>query len=58
MLKRSFTRSRQRITYPARYVTALGDIDHDGTIDILATSYSGDYRVWLNDGKASFKERK
>jgi hypothetical protein len=54
----SFTRSRQRITYPARYVTALGDIDHDGTIDILATSYSGDFRIWLNDGKASFKERK
>jgi hypothetical protein len=39
-------------------VTALGDIDHDGAMDILAMSYSGRYRLWLNDGEASFKGRK
>ncbi len=33
------------------------DIDHDGDLDLLATTASGDLIVWLNDGHGRFTRR-
>jgi hypothetical protein len=40
-------------------VTALvdGDVDHDGDLDLLATTVSGDVVVWINDGHGRFTRR-
>lgn len=37
-------------------VSALieGDIDHDGDLDLLATTPSGDVLIWVNDGHGRF----
>lgn len=34
-----------------------GDIDHDGDLDLLATTSSGDVLIWVNDGHGQFTRR-
>jgi hypothetical protein len=40
------------------YATAVGDVDGDGDVDVVATSHIGDerrgFRVWVNDGHSHF----
>jgi VCBS repeat protein len=34
-----------------------GDIDHDGDLDLVAATPSGDVLIWLNDGHGRFKRQ-
>jgi len=34
-----------------------GDVDHDGDLDLLATTVSGDVVLWVNDGHGHFTRR-
>ncbi|MCB1045353.1 MAG: VCBS repeat-containing protein [Acidobacteria bacterium] len=36
---------------------ALGDLDGDGDLDVVAASWAGPDRVWINDGTANFTLR-
>jgi hypothetical protein len=40
-------------------VSALigGDVDHDGDLDLVATTTSGEVLIWLNDGHGRFTPR-
>jgi hypothetical protein len=35
-----------------------GDVDHDGDLDLVAASSSGDVLIWLNDGRGHFTRQK
>ncbi|HNB52340.1 MAG TPA: FG-GAP-like repeat-containing protein [Anaerolineales bacterium] len=44
-------------TYPTDQLTLatdLGDVDGDGDLDWVTSSYSGDWRLFLNDGDGAF----
>jgi hypothetical protein len=34
-----------------------GDIDHDGDLDLVASTVSGDLLIWLNDGRGRFTRK-
>jgi hypothetical protein len=41
--------SRQSLNYSSRHAVALGDVNADGTVDVVAGKLNSAI-VWLNDG--------
>ncbi len=49
-----FTDNGQNIVSGYSYATALADLDGDGDMDLITTSYLSKNQVWVNDGAANF----
>lgn len=49
-----FQDSGQRPTYSQNHAVALGDVNADGAIDVVA-GYVDEVRVWLNDGSGAMQ---
>lgn len=50
----NFREGNQRLTYSQNHALALGDVNGDGTIDVVA-AYKDQARVWLNDGSGAMQ---
>lgn len=50
----NFHEGNQRLTYSQNHALALGDVNGDRTIDVVA-GYRDETRVWLNDGSGAFQ---
>jgi hypothetical protein len=50
-----FTDSGQRFVWSSEYAINLADVDGDGDADVFAIRFSGEYRVWRNDGTGHFR---
>ena len=50
--------SRDAVSLDASVAALIeGDVDHDGDLDLLATTGSGDILIYLNDGHGQFTRR-
>jgi hypothetical protein len=54
--KGSFTDSGQRISHPKAQAFALGDLNGDGNVDILAGWFEASYAIWWNQGNGKFTQ--
>jgi hypothetical protein len=50
----SFTNSGQRFYHPSAQAFALGDLNGDGRVDILAGWFEAGYTIWWNQGGGKF----
>jgi hypothetical protein len=51
----NFSDSGQHISHPKAQAFALGDLNGDGKMDILAGWFEAGYAIWWNQGDAKFK---
>ena len=50
--------SRDTVTLDTAVAALIeGDVDHDGDLDLLATTGSGEVLIWVNDGHGQFTRR-
>ena len=51
-----FAESGQRISHPKAQAFALGDLNGDGNVDILAGWFKAGYAIWWNQGNGKFTQ--
>ena len=52
----SYKKSTQNLGDTRSFGIAIGDVDLDNDMDILIANYIGPTKLWLNNGKGTFKQ--